>query len=272
MTPNDFTSALNDTINTTQPTDDSAVEMNLVRVVQYRSGTNTLGIVFFCLVFGTLLGTLGDKGQVVIDFFSAVFEVVMKMVTGVMWLTPIGISSVIAGKILSVTDLSLVMSQLAWFIFTIALGVFFYQLVVMQFIYFIFLRKNPFKFYCGLFHAMLTAFATASTAAALPVTFRSMNTLKIDSRITRFVLPIGCNINMDGTALFISIASLFIAQMSRMTIGFGEIVTVLLTSTAASMSSASVPSAALVLLLVVLSAIDAPVQDVTLLFSIDWFV
>lgn len=273
MTPIELASSINDTINTTQLTDGDSTEAPLVRDVQYRSGTNTLGIVFFCLVFGTLLGTLGDKGQVVIDFFSAVFEVVMRMVTGVMWLTPIGISSVIAGKILSVNDLGLVMSQLAWFILTIAIGVFFYQLIVMQLIYFIFLRKNPFKFYCGLFNAMLTAFATASTAAALPVTFRSMHdTLKIDSRITRFVLPIGCNINMDGTALFISTASLFIAQMSDMTIGFGEIVTVLLTSTAASMSSASVPSAALVLLLVVLSAIDAPVQDVTLLFSIDWFV
>lgn len=111
------------------------------------------------------------------------------------------------------------------------------------------------------------------SAAALPVTFRCMNDkLRIDQRITRFVLPIGCNINMDGTALFISIASIFIAQMSGMTLGFGELITVLLTSTAASMSSASVPSAALVLLLVVLTAIDAPVQDVTLLFAVDWFV
>lgn len=111
------------------------------------------------------------------------------------------------------------------------------------------------------------------SAAALPITFRCMNDkLRVDQRITRFVLPIGCNINMDGTALFISIASIFIAQMSGMTLGFGELVTVLLTSTAASMSSASVPSAALVLLLVVLTAIDAPVQDVTLLFAVDWFV
>ncbi|CAD7079028.1 unnamed protein product [Hermetia illucens] len=268
----------NETLNDTYPSSDSGegeqpVETELVRVVQYRPGTNTLGIVFFCLVFGTLLGTIGSKGQVVIDFFSAVFEVVMKMVTCVMWLTPVGISSVIAGKILGVSDLRLVMSQLMWFILTVASGVFFYQLIILQLIYFLVLRRNPFKFYFGLIHAMLTAFATASTAAALPITFRCMNEkLKIDQRITRFVLPIGCNINMDGTALFIAVASIFIAQMSGMTLGFGELVTVLLTSTAASMSSASVPSAALVLLLVVLSAIDAPVQDVTLLFAIDWFV
>ncbi|KAH8360941.1 hypothetical protein KR093_000534, partial [Drosophila rubida] len=248
-------------------------EVVLVRDVQYRSGTNTLGIVFFCLVFGTFLGTIGQKGQVVVDFFAAVFEVVMKMVTCVMWMTPLGISSVIAGKILSVDNLSLVMAQLVWFIITVAVGVVIYQLLVMQAIYFVFVRRNPFKFYKGLIEPMLTAFATASTAAALPITFRCMNEkLRMDARITRFVLPIGCNINMDGTALFIAVASIFIAQMSGMVLGFGELLTVLLTSTAASMSSASVPSAALVLLLVVLSAIDAPVQDVTLLFAVDWFV
>ena len=96
--------------------------------------------------------------------------------------------------------------------------------------------------------------------------------LKIDKRIIRFVLPIGCNINMDGTALFIAIASIFIAQMNGKILEFGELITICLTSTAASMSSASVPSAALVLLLVVLSAIQVPVKDVTLLFAIDWLV
>uniref|UniRef100_A0A182JWX4 Amino acid transporter n=1 Tax=Anopheles christyi TaxID=43041 RepID=A0A182JWX4_9DIPT len=243
------------------------------RIVEYRSGTNSLGIVFFCLVFGTLLGTIGRKGYVVVQFFSAIFDVIMKMVTGVMWLTPIGISSVIAGKILSVDDVGFVMTQLAWFIFTIALGVFLYQWIILQAIYFLFLRKNPFRFYLGLVQPILTGFATASTAAALPLTFRCMNErLKIDSRITRFVLPIGCNINMDGTALFIAVASIFIAQMSNMTLNVGQVVTVVLTSTAASMSSASIPSAALVLLLIALSAIDAPINNATLLFAIDWFV
>ncbi|OAD55224.1 Excitatory amino acid transporter [Eufriesea mexicana] len=135
----------------------------LMRVTQYRSGTNTLGIVFFCLVFGTFLGTLGEKGQIVIDFFKAVFEVIMRMVSTVMWMTPVGITSVIAGKILGVADLALVMSQLAWFIVTIVIGVFFYQLVIMQLIYLAFVRKNPFKFYAGLAQGTLTAFAMAST-------------------------------------------------------------------------------------------------------------
>ncbi|XP_030028877.1 excitatory amino acid transporter isoform X2 [Manduca sexta] len=246
---------------------------DLVRVVSYRSGTNTLGLVFFCLVFGSLLGTLGSKGQVVIDFFQAIFEVIMKMVTGVMWFTPVGVSSIIAGKILGVDDVAQVMSQLVWFIATVTAGVFLYQLVVLQLVYFLFLRRNPYKFYWGLSHAMLTASATASTAAALPVTFRAMEgALRIDARITRFVLPIGCNINMDGTALFLAVAAVFICQMNSMHLGFAQLATIFLTSTAASMSSASVPSAALVLLLVVLASVDAPTHDVSLLFAVDWLV
>ncbi|XP_049823798.1 excitatory amino acid transporter isoform X2 [Aethina tumida] len=245
----------------------------VVREIRYRSGTNTLGIVFFCLIFGTILGTLGPKAKLVIDFFSVIFEVIMKMVNGVIWLTPIGISSVIAGKILSVDDIVLVISQLVWFIATVVLGVYIYQLIIMQLIYLAFVRKNPFKYYLGLVQGTLTAFATASTAAALPVTFTLMDKkVKIDPRISRFVLPIGCNINMDGTALFIAVASIFIAQMNGVHLGVGEIVTVCFTSTAASFSSASVPSAALVLLLMVLSAIDTPDQDVSLLFAVDWLV
>ncbi|XP_013176205.1 PREDICTED: excitatory amino acid transporter isoform X2 [Papilio xuthus] len=245
----------------------------LVRVVSERAGTNTLGLVFFCLVFGSVLGSLGPKGQVVINFFQAIFEVTMKMVTAVMWFTPVGVSSIIAGKILGVSNVVQMLSQLAWFIMTVTIGVFLYQLVIMQLIYFVFLRRNPYKFYFGLSHAMLTAAATASAAAALPVTFRSMEgRLKIDPRITRFVLPIGCNINMDGTALFLSVSSLFICQMNDMDLGFPQYAAVLLSATAASLSSASVPSAAMVLLLVVLATVDAPTHDVSLLFAVDWLV
>jgi solute carrier family 1 (high affinity glutamate transporter) protein 2 len=95
--------------------------------------------------------------------------------------------------------------------------------------------------------------------------------LKIDKRITRFILPIGV-LNMDGTALFVATSAIFIAQMSSMSLGIGEIITVILTSFAASFSVAPIPSAALVLLVMVLSSIDAPLQNVSLLFAIDWFV
>lgn len=138
-------------------------EPELVRVIQYRAGTNTLGIVFFCLAFGTILGTIGEKGQVVINFFSAVFEVIMKMVIlTCSWLSPVGIASVIAGKILDVENLNLIISQLSLFIVTVALGVFFYQFIVLQLIYFFIVKKNPFKFYAELVQPLMLSLATAS--------------------------------------------------------------------------------------------------------------
>jgi len=239
----------------------------------YRSGTNTLGIIFFCLTFGTVLGSLGKRGKVVIDFFSTIDEVILKMVYGIMWISPIGISSVICAKILSVGNLAQIMSQLGYFILTVVGGIFLYQFTVLQLIYFVFVRKNPFTFWLGLFQSWMTAFATASTAAALPITFRCMQEKnKVDTRISKFVLPIGATVNMDGTALFVTVASIFIAQMNNIELDAGQLATVVLTSTAASIASASVPSAALVLMLIVLSAIDAPYRDVSLLWAIDWFV
>ena len=128
-----------------------------------RNGTNTLGIIFFCLAFGTVLGSLGEKAEGVIKFFSVIDEVIMRMVGIIMWFSPVGISSVIAAKILGVANISTVMSQLGLFIVTVCGGIFLYQFTFLQAIYFVIVRKNPFKFWCQLFQAWMTSFATAST-------------------------------------------------------------------------------------------------------------
>ena len=100
--------------------------------LNFRSGTNTLGIIFFCLTFGTVLGSLGKKAQLVIDFFKIIDEVIMKMVNAIMWISPVGISSVICAKILGVANLGSVMSQLALFIITVCSGIFIYQFTILQ--------------------------------------------------------------------------------------------------------------------------------------------
>lgn len=135
----------------------------LVRTVKYRAGTNTLGIIVFCLVFGTLLGSLGKKGAVVIDFFSVIDAVILKIVTGIMWLSPIGVASVIMSKILSVENLGTVMSNLGLFIITVVVGVFLWQWIFQNLIYFLFTHRNPFPFYFNLLEPWVTSFATAST-------------------------------------------------------------------------------------------------------------
>ncbi|XP_043195057.1 excitatory amino acid transporter 2-like isoform X1 [Amphibalanus amphitrite] len=254
-------------------TAENVTEQLMKRSVEYRPGTNTLGIIFFCIVFGTVLGTLGEKARVVIQFFAVVDEVIMRMVSGIMWCSPLGIASIICGKILAVPKLGIIMEQLGLFIVTVVVGVLIYQLIIMQLLYLAIVRRNPWPFFWHMREAWLTVFATASTAATLPISLKCVeDKAKVDRRVSRFVLPIGATVNMDGTALFVSVASIFIAQMNNMSLDVGNLVTVALTATAASVASASVPSAALVLMVIVLQAIEAPIPDVSLLFAVDWLV
>lgn len=92
---------------------------------------------------------MGTKGKLIKDFFAVIFEIIMKMVKGILWITPVGLCSIIAGKIMIVADIAVVMSQLGWLILTVILGVLFYQFVVLQLVYFLVVRKNPFKYYLG---------------------------------------------------------------------------------------------------------------------------
>ncbi|CAG9858133.1 unnamed protein product [Phyllotreta striolata] len=243
------------------------------KILKYRLGTNNLGIVFFCIAFGTILGTTGPTGKPIKEFFSLVFDVIMKMVKGILWITPVGLCSIIAGKIMTVADIWLIMSQLAWLIITVVLGVFIYQFIILQLVYFLIVRKNPFRYYLGVLQGTLTAFAAASTAVALPINMDLMdNELEIDPRITRFVMPVGCNTNLDGTAMFLAISTIFIAQMGGYELGTGTLITIWFTSTIMSFAVTSVPSSALVILFMILSSIGLPNHNVPLLFAIDWFV
>ncbi|KAK9508080.1 hypothetical protein O3M35_007822 [Rhynocoris fuscipes] len=261
-----------DARNKTTPNLEVIQKATFKRQLQFRDGTNTLGIIFFCLIFGSVLGTLGPHKIVVINFFNVIYEVLLKMLMGAIWFTPIGVGSVICGKIISLAQLSNTLTQLSWFIITIAAGIAIYQFFILQMIYYIFVRKNPFTYYFSFGPSLVTAFATASKSAAMPITFRIMDEkVKVDKRITRFILPIG-TINMDGTALFLTVSVIFIAQMNNIHLGLGELMTIGLSCTAASMSSATVPSAALVLVLMLCSTINAPAEDVSLLFAVDWFV
>ena len=124
----------------------------------------------------------------------------------------------------------------------------------------------------GVAQAMITAFANASSAATMPITMRNLEiNNKIDIRVTRFMLPLGATINMDGTALYEAVAALFIAQLSGVNLGFGEIITVAVTSTAASIGAAAVPSAGLITLIIVLTAVGLPTDDIALILTVDWF-
>ena len=128
------------------------------------------------------------------------------------------------------------------------------------------------KYVKGIVQALLTAFGTSSSSATLPVTFRCLEEVNnIDKRVTRFVLPIGATINMDGTALYEAVAAIFIAQAEGLNLNFGQYVAVSLTATLASIGAAGIPQAGLVTMLIVLQTIGLPEEAAALIIAVDWF-
>ncbi|XP_040273062.1 excitatory amino acid transporter 3 isoform X1 [Bufo bufo] len=236
----------------------------------YSDGVNVLGLIVFCLVFGVVIGKMGEKGQVLVDFFNALNDATMQIVQIIMWYMPIGILFLIAGKIIEVNDWE-IFRKLGLYMATVLSGLAIHSMIVLPLIYLIIVRKNPFRFAMGMAQALLTALMISSSSATLPVTFRCAEEKnRVDKRITRFVLPVGATINMDGTALYEAVAAVFIAQLNDMNLDVGQIVTISVTATAASVGAAGVPQAGLVTMVIVLSAVGLPADDVTLIIAVDW--
>ncbi|XP_037647866.1 solute carrier family 1 member 9 [Sebastes umbrosus] len=239
--------------------------------LEYKWGMNVLGLIGFFITFGICMGRMGERGKVMCDFFNILNEIIMTMVSMIMWYSPIGIASLIAGKIAAIGDLEVVARQLGMYMVTVIVGLVIHGGLILPAIFFAITRKSPFTFYHGIFQAWITALGTASSAGTLPVTFRCLEeNLKIDKRVTRFVLPIGATINMDGTALYEAVAAIFIAQMNDISLDTGQIITVSMTATLASVGAASIPSAGLVTMLLILTAVGLPTQDISLLIAVDW--
>ncbi|XP_004563464.1 excitatory amino acid transporter 2 isoform X2 [Maylandia zebra] len=239
--------------------------------LQFKSGMNVLGLIGFFIAFGICMGKMGEKARLMIEFFNILNEIVMKLVIMIMWYSPFGIACLICGKIISIKDLEVVARQLGMYMVTVIIGLIIHGAIFLPSIYFVITRKNPFTFFLGIFQAWITALGTASSAGTLPVTFRCLEeNLGIDKRVTRFVLPVGATINMDGTALYEAVAAIFIAQMNGVNLDPGQIITVSLTATLASVGAASIPSAGLVTMLLILTAVGLPTQDISLLVAVDW--
>ncbi|XP_060768024.1 excitatory amino acid transporter 2a [Neoarius graeffei] len=248
-----------------------AAKYVMKKSLQFKSGMNVLGLIGFFVAFGVCMGKMGEKAKLMMDFFNVLNEIVMRLVSMIMWYSPVGIACLICGKIISINDLEGVAKQLGLYMLTVILGLIIHGGIFLPLIYFVIVRKNPLKFFMGVFQAWVTALGTASSAGTLPVTFRCLEeNLGIDKRVTRFVLPVGATINMDGTALYEAVAAIFIAQMNGIKLGPGQIVTVSLTATLASVGAASIPSAGLVTMLLILTAVGLPTQDISLLVAVDW--
>ncbi|XP_072516197.1 excitatory amino acid transporter 4 isoform X2 [Salminus brasiliensis] len=236
------------------------------------NGVNALGLVVFSMCFGLVIGNMKQQGQALREFFDCLNDAIMRLVAIIIWYAPVGILFLIAGKIVEMKDLAQVGGQLGMYTVCVIIGLLIHGLFVLPLLFFLVTRRNPFTFIGGLLQALITALGTSSSSATLPITFRCLEENNhVDKRVTRFVLPVGATINMDGTALYEAVAAIFIAQVNNMDLNFGQILTISITATAASIGAAGIPQAGLVTMVIVLTSVGLPTEDITLIIAVDWF-
>jgi proton glutamate symport protein len=233
------------------------------------SNRNMLQVIFFAVFFGIgLILIPEEKGKTVKAFFDGFNEVILKMVDLIMLAAPYGVFALLAALVVESPSVDL-FKALGWYALTVILGLLcmigFYILMVK-----ILTKKNPVFFMNGISPAQLLAFSTSSSAATLPVTMeRVTEHLGVEEEVASFVLPIGATINMDGTSLYQAVAAVFIAQAFGMDLDFSTQLGIIATATLASIGSAAVPGAGMVMLVGVLGYAGIPEAGLALIFAID---
>ena len=230
---------------------------------------NMLQVIFFAVFFGVGLILLPeDRAKPVKDFFNSFNEVILKMIDLIMLAAPYGVFALLAALIVESPSADL-FKALGWYALTVVVGLFimivFYTVLVM-----VFTGKKPKEFLQGISPAQLLAFSTSSSAATLPVTMERVHEhLGVDEEVSSFVLPIGATINMDGTSLYQAVAAVFIAQAFGMDLSLGVQLGIVATATLASIGSAAVPGAGMVMLVIVLAQAGIPEAGLALIFAVD---
>ncbi len=235
-----------------------------------------LQVVFIALFIGIgLIQLPADKGKPMLEVFSSLNDIVIRLVDLIMLAAPVGVFALIAGTITSVAgdDLGQILELIGALGFY-SLAVVFGLMIQMFVTYPLLLRSmspmNPLTFFKGIFPAQLLAFSSSSSAATLPVTMeRCEEKLGVHEEITSFVLPLGATINMDGTGLYQGVAAVFIAQALGMSLGIGAQITIILTAVLASIGTAAVPGAGIIMLVIILEAIHVPTEGIALILGVD---
>ena len=230
---------------------------------------NMLQIIFFALFFGIGMILLPQEtSKPVKDFFDSFNAVILKLIDMIMMVAPYGVFALLAALVVEAPSLEL-FQALALYAITLLLGLA-AMIVVYSIIVKIFTGRSPSSFFKGIAPAQLLAFSTSSSAATLPVTMECVEeNLGVDKEVTSFVLPIGATINMDGTSVYQGVAAVFIAQAFGLDLSLSAQLGIIFTATLASIGTAAVPSAGIVMLVIVLAQAGIPEAGLALIFAID---
>ncbi len=235
---------------------------------------DVLPLIVFSVFLGAVLTVLGEVGRPVIQFVSGINEAIMKLVHWLMYFAPIGIAGLLAGRIGKAggfTDFLPELQAVGKYFGTVVIGLVIHGFITLPLILMAFGRRNPWKYFLGVAKALMNAFSTASSSATLPLTMEGVEEgNKISNRTSSFVLPLGATINMDGTALYEAVAVVFIAQMYGADLSLANQIVIALTATLAAIGAAGIPEAGLVTMVIVLNAVNLPVEGITLILTVDW--
>ena len=236
--------------------------------VQSMANGDMLPIIVFALFVGIMLAKLGTRGSVVANFFSQFNDVMMEMTMAIMKIAPIGVFCLIARTFATVGFSAF--APMLKYMGNVTLALAIQCLVVYQILLFVFTRLNPFKFIKKFLPVMGFAFSTATSNATIPMSIDTLSKkMGVSKQISSFTNPLGATINMDGTSIMQGVAVVFIAQAYGIPLTMGNLATVVVTATLASIGTAGVPSVGLVTLAMVLNSVGLPTEGIALIMGID---
>lgn len=230
---------------------------------------DVLPVIFFSILFGYFITRLKESQKKQMgDFFQAAFDTMMKMTGFIVWSAPLGVFGIIA-RIVATTGFDAFQS-LGFYFLVVLMGLAFHAFVTLPLLLRVLGKMNPIKHYKGMIPALLTAFSTCSTIVTLPLTMKAVTEHSgASQRVANFVLPIGATVNMDGTALYECVATIFIAQAYGIPLSFTAQLIIVLTALLASIGAASVPMSGLVMMSVILKAVGLPLEGVAIILAVD---
>lgn len=237
------------------------------------NNSNMLQVIFFAIFFGiSLLLIDKKKSEPVLNFIDGVNEVIMKMVDLIMLIAPYAVFGLLSALVTETTNPEL-FAALGWYMLCVLLGLLIVLCFYMSLVYFV-AKLSPLEFLKSIAPAQLLAFSTSSSAATLPVTMERLEEhVGVDKEVVSFVCPVGATINMDGTSLYQAVAAIFICEALKFDLSFGAQLSIIGTATLASIGSAAVPGAGMVMLVIVLESLGLTAESLgiglALIFAVD---